>query len=57
MTNKNLENDNLLISCKELLELKKENPQEIAMILEMLAEAGEDYYTEMEALEHPRQVA
>ncbi len=57
MINESLENDNLLISCKELLELKKENPQQVAMILEMLAEAGEDYYTEMEALEHSRQAA
>ena len=57
MTNENLENDNLLITCEELLELKNENPLEVAVILEMLAEAGESYYAEMEALEHPRQVA
>ncbi len=57
MINENLENDNLLISCEELLELKKENPLEVTMILDMLAEAGEDYYAEMKALEHSRQAA
>ncbi len=50
-------NENLQISCEELLELKHENPLEISIILEMLAEAGEDYYTEMELLEHPKKVA
>ena len=57
MTNDNLQNDNLQISCEELLELKNENPLEIAVIMEMLAEAGEDHYAEMEELEHPRRVA
>lgn len=52
MTNKNLQ-----ISCEELLELKNENPLEVAVILEMLAESGEDYYAEMEELEHPRHAA
>ncbi len=50
-------NENLQINCNELLELKNENPLEVAVILEMLAEAGESYYAEMEELKHPRQVA
>ncbi len=50
-------NENLQISCEELLELKDNNPLEVAVIMEMLAEAGEDYYEEMDALEHPRRVA
>ncbi len=50
-------NESLQISSEELLELKKENPLEIAVILEMLAESGEDYYAEMEELEHPRRAA
>ncbi len=50
-------NENLQINCQELLELKNENPQEVAVILEMLAESGEDYYAEMEELEHPRRAA
>jgi hypothetical protein len=57
MTNENLVNDSLLISCEELLELKNENPLQVALILDMLAEAGEDFYAEMEALEHSRQAA
>ncbi len=50
-------NENLQINCEELLALKSENPLEIEVILEMLAEAGEDYYTEMEQLEHLRKAA
>jgi len=50
-------NENLQISSAELLELKKENSLEIAVILEILAEPGEDYYAEMEALEHPLRAA
>jgi len=50
-------NENLQISSEELLELKRDNPLEISVILEMLAEAGEDYYTEIQQLENPRKVA
>lgn len=50
-------NENLEISCKELLELKREHPLEVGVILEMLAEAGEDLYSEMFQLEYPLQSA
>ena len=46
-------NKNLTINCKELLALKDEYPLEIEVIMEMLAEADEDYYQEMNQLEQP----
>ena len=50
-------NENLTIDCKELLELKKEYPLEVEVIMEMLAEAGEDYYAGVNQLEYPLQSA
>lgn len=50
-------NENLVIDCKELFALKSEYPTEIAIIMEMLAEAGEDYYAEMCRLKYPIQSA
>ena len=50
-------NENLKISCKELLELKSEYPVEIEAIMELLAEADEDCYMEMDELEFPMQSA
>ena len=52
-----MNNENLEISCEDLLELKKDHPLEIQVIMEMLAEAGEDYYAEMDQLENPLQTA
>lgn len=46
-------NENLKINCKELLELKKEYPLEIEVIMEILSEAGEDYSLELSRLELP----
>ena len=48
-------NENLTVDCKELLDLKQEYPLEVEVIMEMLAEAGEDYYAEMNQLEYPLQ--
>ena len=50
-------NENLQITSEELLALYGENPLEIGVILEMLAEAGEDCHIEMEQLEQPRKAA
>ena len=46
-------NDNLEIRCEELLKLKNDHPLQVGVILEMLAEAGEDLYDEMFQLEYP----
>lgn len=50
-------NENLTIGCEELLDLKQEYPFEIAVIMEMLAEVGEDYHDELYQLEHSLQSA
>lgn len=50
-------NEHLTISCEELLALKHDHPLEVDIIMEMLAEAGEDYSFEMELLERPLQSA
>lgn len=50
-------NEHLTISCEELLTLKHDHPLEIEIIMEMLAEAGEDYSFEMEQLEQPMRSA
>jgi len=50
-------NENLTISCEDLLALKNDHPLEVEVIMEMLAEAGEDYSFEMEQLERPLRTA
>jgi len=48
-------NENLTISCSELLELRHEFPLEISVIMEMLLEAGEeclDLELDLEQIEH-----
>ena len=49
-------NANLRIDCEELLALKSEYPLEIEVIMEMLAEAGEECI-EMNQSEYPLQSA
>lgn len=57
MTNENLTDDYLTITAEELLILKQENPLEIEVIMEMLAEAGEDYSEAVSQLEMMQKAA
>lgn len=50
-------NENLMISCEELLELSHEYPLEIRVILDMLSEAGEGCHMEKNQLEETMKVA
>ena len=52
-----LTDDYLAITAEELLILKQENPFEIEIIMEMLAEAGEDFSDEVSQLERMPQAA
>ena len=51
-------NEHLQINLKELLELNYSHPRELEVILEMLAEAGENHYVaeEMEAFEFQHKI-
>ena len=44
-------NENMIIDCNELKELQREFPQEMEIIIKMLAEVGEGCHSEMSSIE------
>jgi hypothetical protein len=44
-------NENLMLRCEDIFELQHEYPREIEVIMEMLAEAGEGCFLEMNELD------